>query len=328
MVFHGKRSQALQKIVYLPTAKINVSREKLRETHSRSSLKELAESISKYGVLQPISVRELGEGWELIAGERRLIAAGLAGMKEVPCVVLHINSAEAYVVALAENMQRRELHYFEEAEGIQRLMLMYGYSQAETAAKLGYSQSAIANKLRLLRLPEDVMRRLRREELTEHHARSLLRLPDESSMNDALDRIVRDHLNAAQTAEYIESILLPKPARKCGYVIKDVGIFMNTVERGIKMLNSGGVDAKIEKSESEKGITLRIVIPTVEYQYEATETSAVTPEPSLMLEPQPEVADCCSTRTSAEMSPDAPRERASETAALSAEALAASTASL
>ena len=152
-------------------------------------LSELADSIRAHGILQPLSVRRKGGGrYELIAGERRLRAAMICGLEQVPCLVLEVSRESSCLLSLIENLQRRDLDFWEEAKALERLTTVYGLSQEEAAAKVGKSQSAVANKLRLLRLPQDVLSLLRKNGFTERHARALLRLPTAEAQQEAAAR--------------------------------------------------------------------------------------------------------------------------------------------
>ena len=231
-------------------------------------------------MLQPLSVRAKGERFELIAGERRLRAAKMAGLHEVPCLVMDVDMEKSGLIALVENIQRRDLDFIEEAEGIHQLIRLFGLSQEQAARRLGKSQSAVANKLRLLRLPEDVLHRLRAEGLSERHARALLRLPDAESQRRALDFIVDQRMNVAAAEEYIERLCAapapvlpeettapapepeePKPRRRSIFLMKDVRLFLNTLDRSLGMMRSGGIDAALERSESDSELTLTVRIP-------------------------------------------------------------------
>ena len=168
-------------------------------------------------------------------------------------------------MALVENLQRRDLSFMEEAQAIARLIQMYGLSQEQAAQKIGKSQSAVANKLRLLRLCPKVLQRLQENQLTERHARALLRIEDENEQLRVLEHIIRNVLNVAQTEAYIDSILTPSsPApkrRRNTYVIKDVRIFLNSVSRGLRMMKNAGVNAEYGQTETDQDILLTIRIP-------------------------------------------------------------------
>ena len=168
-------------IVYLAVDAIAPSAVQPRQNFPPAQLEELSRSIAEYGVLSPLTVRTRPGGYELVAGERRLRAARMAGLSEVPCIVMELDLEEASFIALVENLQRNDLDFLEESRGIAQLIRLFGLSQEECARRLGKSQSAVANKLRLLRLPEDVLNAMRNAGLTERHGRALLRLetPDE-----------------------------------------------------------------------------------------------------------------------------------------------------
>lgn len=167
------------RVRYISLNQIRPNPQQPRRSFDEDSLSELAESIRRYGILQPLTVRRQGTGYELVAGERRLRAAAMAGLREVPCLVAQVGEEDSALLALMENLQRRDLDCWEEAEALSRLIARYGLSQEETARRLGRSQPAVANKLRLLRLPDSVRQFLQKNGLTERHARALLRLGTE-----------------------------------------------------------------------------------------------------------------------------------------------------
>ena len=207
-----------------------------------------------------------GGKYELIAGERRLRAAKLAGLCEVPCILLDVNMEESSLIALVENLQRRNLDFIEEAEGMSQLIRVFGMSQEECARRLGKSQSAVANKLRLLRLPGDVLETLRAEGLSERHGRALLRLPTAMEQRTALDVIVEQHMNVAAAENYIASLLEsppppPETQRKKVFVLKDVRIFLNTLAHGLDVMKQGGINADIRREETDSELVLTISIP-------------------------------------------------------------------
>ena len=161
------------RVVFLPARSIRPNPAQPRKTFDENALSELTESIRCHGVIQPLSVRRTGAGYELIAGERRLRAAQAAGLSEIPCIVMTLDDAESGLVALVENLQRQDLHFIEEALGISRLIRSQKLSQDQAARMLGKSQSAIANKLRLLRHSPEVLAAIKRGGLSERHARAL-----------------------------------------------------------------------------------------------------------------------------------------------------------
>lgn len=255
-----------RRIYQIPIEKIAPNPRQPRRHFEEQPLRELAQSIRQHGVLQPLSVqRTAGGGYVLIAGERRLRAAGLAGLTHVPCILVKATAQDSALLALIENLQRCDLHYMEEAAAIARLITNYGLSQEEAARRLGRSQSAVANKLRLLRLSPACVELLRRYDLTERHARALLRLEGEERQMEALRHIGEKQLNVAAAESYIEGLLekeqRAEPGRKPVYIIKDVRLFLNSVNRGMDTIRRAGVDARCEKREDDDGITLTIQIP-------------------------------------------------------------------
>ncbi len=253
------------RICYVPIERIVPNPRQPRRHFDEKSLRELAESIRQYGMLQPISVQKTSEGYVLVAGERRLRAAAIAGLPQVPCLLVRGSEQDSALLALIENLQRCDLHYTEEAAAIARLISTYEMSQEEAARRLGRSQSAVANKLRLLRLSPECVEGLRQYELTERHARALLRLEDNDQRMDALRWIGEKQMNVAAAEEYIESLLQKRQrenkTKKPVYIIKDVRLFLNSVDRSMENIRRAGVDARCEKQESEDEITITIQIP-------------------------------------------------------------------
>ena len=196
-----------RRVLYLSVDAIRANPDQPRKYFEPEALRELAESIGRYGILQPLTVRRGEDGYELIAGERRLRAAKLAGLREVPCLAVRSDEEESALLSLIENLQRQDLHYMEEAAAIAKLIAVYGLSQEQAAERLGKSQSAVANKLRLLRLSPACVALLREGGLSERHARALLRLSDENERLAALRVIIERGCNVAQAEAYIESVL-------------------------------------------------------------------------------------------------------------------------
>ena len=256
-------------IVYLSTEDIVPNPVQPRKLFDDEGLEELSRSIKDYGILNPLSVRLRGSRYELVAGERRLRAARLAGLREVPCILLDVNMEDASLIALVENLQRRDLDFIEEANGINQLIRMFGMSQEEAARRIGKSQSAVANKLRLLRLPPDVLEALRQNGLTERHGRALLRLPDGERQRAALLYIIDNGLTVAATDAYIDTLLQepepepepPRPGSRRTFVLKDVRVFLNTLSRSIDLMKQGGIDAGVQREETEDRLILTISIP-------------------------------------------------------------------
>ena len=262
-ILRSRPRRAAESIVLLRTEEIVPNPCQPRQVFDEGALGELAESIRRYGVLSPLSVRRRRGEYELVAGERRLRAAILAGLEEVPCLVLDIDGAESGAIALVENLQREELDFLEQARGIERLITLFGLSQEECARRLGLSPSAVANKLRLLKLPPDLLEELRRAGLSERHGRALLRLPEDGDRRAALAHVIREGLTVAKTESYIDGLLRksenpPKPRHRL--VMKDVRIFLNSLRQSVDVMRRGGmaVDILQERTEEEVLVTVRI----------------------------------------------------------------------
>ena len=246
------------RVVFLPAKAIKPNPAQPRKFFSQEALEELARSIRQHGILQPVSVRRTGNTYELIAGERRLRAATLVGMTEIPCIVMQMDEKESSVAALVENLQRQDLDYIEEARGIQLLMAKSGYSQEQTAQLLGKSQSGIANKLRLLRHSERVLEAIRQAELTERHARALLRLSTDPEKMMAIGVIQRHNMSVARTESYIDSLLEGKKEKPHK---PNVGAFLNSLNQTLARIQLSGVQAVSERRETDSQIVLTITIP-------------------------------------------------------------------
>lgn len=253
------------RVRYIPINDIRPNPQQPRRRFDQDGLRELSESIAAYGILQPLTVRAQNGGYELVAGERRWRAARMAGLRQVPCLLARVDEEDAALLALIENLQRRDLDYMEEASAIARLLRRYGLSQQQAAEKLGRSQSAVANKLRLLRLEEPVVDALRRYGLTERHARALLRLEDGEQRLSAAEHMGKRGMNVAAAEAYIEQLIARSqttpPKRRSTYVIKDVRLFLNSVERGIRLMRGAGVGAKVARQDTEEEICLTVRIP-------------------------------------------------------------------
>ena len=250
----------------LPISQVESCSTQPRKNFEPEALSDLADSIRVHGIIQPLTVRKLQSGYyQIIAGERRWRAARMAGLRQVPCLLARVDEEDAALLALIENLQRRDLDYMEEASAIARLLQRYGLSQQQAAEKLGRSQSAVANKLRLLRLEEPVVDALRRYGLTERHARALLRLEDGEQRLAAAEYMGKRGMNVAAAEAYIEQLIARSqttpPKRRSTYVIKDVRLFLNSVERGIRLMRGAGVGAKVARQDTEEEICLTVRIP-------------------------------------------------------------------
>ena len=254
------------RVRYIPLERIVPNPHQPRRDFDPEGLKELTDSIRQYGILQPATVRTRGKEYELVAGERRFRAAKMAGLKELPCLIAQVGEEDSALLALMENLQRRDLNYMEEAAAIAQLVQRWGLSQEEAARRLGKSQSAVANKLRLLRLPQDVLDSLRSNGLTERHGRALLRLDSADKQRDALEQIIRRDMTVAMTDSYIDALLeaekeQEKSEQKRTFIMKDVRVFMNTILHGLDLMKQGGIAAGMKRQETENELILTISIP-------------------------------------------------------------------
>ncbi|KXL54161.1 nucleoid occlusion protein [Anaerotignum neopropionicum] len=258
-----------EKAVYqLPIEKIRPNPYQPRKYFNMTALEELAESITAYGILQPITVRKMSGGfYELVAGERRLRAAQMAGLTTIPALFVQVNDSDSAVLAFIENIQRQNLSFLEEAEGYRNMMEDYGLTQEQLAAKLSKSQSAIANKLRVLKLEESVKKELLDHSFTERHARALLRLPDEESRLVVMAQMIREEMNVKRTEDLVEYTLeemrnkhTPKGERKEKRFVTDFRLFTNTIKQSLEVIRRSGMDVVYEDSQNEEGCEIIIRI--------------------------------------------------------------------
>ena len=238
-----------------------------RHVFDHDSLKELSESIRQYGVIQPITVRKMHDGtYELVAGERRLKASGLAGLLKIPAMVIEMEDEDSAIVALVENIQRKNLSFLEEANAYAQLLNKHRMTQEELAKRLGKTQSAIANKIRLLKLPSVVRELIQDNNLTERHARALLRLDSEEKQLYALKRTIDCSFNVKQTEDLVDKIMkngIPTDSavKRPSNPMKDIRVFFKTVSRAVSMMNDNGIDATAVKDETDLYYEYVIRIP-------------------------------------------------------------------
>lgn len=236
-----------------------------RHKFESEEMLSLADSIKENGILQPLLIRRINNSdyFEVVAGERRLRAAILAGLPKVPCIEVDCGYEESAVYSILENVQRSDLTFFEEAAAIGQLINHFGLSQTECAKRLGKSQSALSNKLRLLKLPVDVRYFIEKENLTERHARALLKLESEKDIWAALNIIKEKGYNVEQTEKFIDTLTdnTIKPKKNVVKIYRDVRIFINTVNRAIETMKASGIHAETDKTETEDYIEFRVKIP-------------------------------------------------------------------
>lgn len=253
-----------KQVLELPIAAISPNPGQPRTNFAPDALEELAQSIAVHGILQPLTVRAVDGGWQLISGERRLRAAKLAGLDTVPCLVAQVDQEESSLLALVENLQRRDLDFLEEALALSQLISTCHLTQEDAARRLGKSQSAIANKLRLLRLSPDALILLRAGGFTERHARALLRLEGDAAQLAAARVVVKSDLTVAATEGYVDKLLAAagKPSTpKPKLILRDVRLFLNSLTKNLKLVQSAGIPAKCERFETDGQITLTITLP-------------------------------------------------------------------
>ena len=239
-----------------------------RKTFSEEGLAELMSSIREYGIIQPLVLRKNETGYEIIAGERRFRAATRIGLSSVPCLIRQASDKEMAEIALIENLQREDLHYFEEAAGYEKLLTQFGLTQEVLAKSVGKDQSTIANKLRLLKLAPEVRDFIFQSNLTERHSRALLKIEETSSQIDVLQIVAEQKLNVRDTEALIEERLQsqrpvqnPPKRHMMLKVVKDVRIFINTVGELVKQMKKAGLDVRLTQTQDEDTVTLTMIVP-------------------------------------------------------------------
>ena len=246
------------RVVFIPARAIRPNPAQPRTVFQEEALEELAKSIQQHGILQPLSVRRVGVGYELIAGERRLRAGLMAGLTEIPCIVMNMDEKESSLAAMVENLQRQDLDFVEEAMGIAKMMEICLMSQEQAARLLGKSQSAIANKLRILRHSPKILEAIRKAELTERHARALLKIPCEEEKLRAIEVIAGLGMSVARTEKYIEELLKGQTQHTPRV---NLGAFLNNLNQSLQRIQLSGISAVSERRETEDEIVLTITIP-------------------------------------------------------------------
>ncbi len=251
-------------LLMIPQENIFPNPNQPRKYFDYSELEGLAQSIRENGLLQPVTVRPREDfGYELISGERRLRAARIIGMKEIPCVISEADTEKSATLALIENLQRQDLSFFEEARAIENLMHICGLSQEEMAKRLGKAQSTLCNKLRILKLPQDVCDLLEKNSMSERHARALLQLESADLQRRAAQIVTDKRLTVAETERLVSrmvknSTVKQKPSVK---IFKDVRIFVNTLNHAVDTMRKAGIEADSAKSETPEYIEYVVRIP-------------------------------------------------------------------
>ncbi|MDF2523051.1 MAG: ParB-like partition protein [Clostridiales bacterium] len=268
-----EKKEEQKNITYVSIESIRPNPYQPRKRFDKAALEELCESIKQYGVLQPINVRKItSSSFELVAGERRLRAATMAGLKEIPTIIVNVDDNDSAVIALIENLQREDLSYMEEADGYNNLITEHNFTQEELAQKIGKSQSTVANKIRLLKLPPLVKKILSDNNLTERHARALLKLHDEQLQLKVLRHVCEKGLNVKKTEDLVERAIdrfsrqtnQKDSERKFTRSIKDIRIFVNTIRQAIDLMKKAGVNAKAAQFDRGEYIEFVVRIPKKE----------------------------------------------------------------
>jgi ParB family chromosome partitioning protein len=252
-------------ILHLSLDEIKPNPYQPRRFFDPARLEELAASIRAYGLLQPVSVRQTTEGYELVAGERRLRACRLAGHAIIPAILVDMGEMDSAVLAMIENLQRQDLHFFEEAEGFTNLMADYGFTQEALAVRVGKTQSTVANKVRILKLSQTVREIVTENDLTERHARALLKLKTEADQLEALGKIIKQDLNVRKTEDLIDSMLddNTKTGRSNTVFvpfIRDIRILTNSIKESLETVRHSGIDSKFDMEQTETGCEIRITL--------------------------------------------------------------------
>ena len=260
-----ERKKSAGKIYALPIESIQPSPFQARTHFDEQELAGLAASIRENGLLQPIAVRKREDGYELVAGERRLRACKMAKMQTIPAILCNYSDERTAALGLLENLQRENLNPFEQAQGLRDVMVLWDCTQAEAAKRLGMAQPTLANKLRLLQLTADQRQFVLDNGLTERHARAVLRLP-ENRRSEALIMIAKRKMNARATDLYIDQLLNETPGKHRVSMVKDVRIFVNTIDHAIRLMTDNGVPATSHREERDGYIEYTVRIPTAAAQ--------------------------------------------------------------
>ena len=257
-------------IYQIEVSKIVPNPNQPRKEFADEAILKLADSIRQYGIIQPLTVRQTGDGYELISGERRLRASKELGMETVPCVIMNVNEMKSAEMSIIENLLREDLNIFEQAHAIETLIDTYDLTQEQIAKKLSNSQSFIANKLRLLRLGDEEREKILKNNLTERHARALLRIYDTDTRRKVLDRIIEEGLNVTRSEELIEKIIVSSKIEARDNIpqsvktFKDVKSFYLAIDRAIDSVKNSGINIKSRRIENDEFTELTILIPKTE----------------------------------------------------------------
>lgn len=265
--FSLSKEKVVGRVIEVGVDEITPNPHQPRTAFNQEELFLLAESIRQNGVLQPLTIRRNGTGYELVAGERRLRAARLAHLEKVPCILTDITERNSAVVALVENIQRQDLSFFEEALAIARLIDFYGMTQEDAAIRLGKAQSTIANKLRLLKFTPEEKELISSAGLTERHARALLKIPAGALRLEAVRKISKGSYTVEQAEAVIDGMLSAdrekRSLKKRSPVFRDIRLFVNTINRAVETMKAAGIQANSKKTQHEDYIEYVVQIPVV-----------------------------------------------------------------
>lgn len=265
IIFQQSKVKTVNKVVEVLIEDIIPNPNQPRREFNEDELHCLAESIRHDGIIQPITVRKVGEKFEVVSGERRLRAAKISKFESVPCIVVDITERSSALIALIENIQRSDLSFFDEANAIHNLIDLYGMTQEDAAIRLGLAQSTVANKLRLLKLSDEERKIIAEGKLTERHARAFLKLTDEDQRLITINKVIKYGLNVEKTECLIEQLLQTEVERvnfqKRAIILRDVRLFVNTINKAVKTMQMAGVDADAQKTENDEYIEYHIRIP-------------------------------------------------------------------
>ena len=245
----------------IPLGQIRKNPHQPRKLFDPQALQSLADSIRQYGVITPLTVREMEDGYELVSGERRLRAASMAGLTAVPCYIVAVTDQQSALMALLENLQRKDLDCFEEALFLRRLCSEFHMTQQDAAARVGKTQSAVANKIRLLKLSPQTVEVIRKYQLSERHARALLQLEEEPARLEAARQMGQRSMTVVQAENYVQRLLEESPRPRRQGMIRDARLFCNTVERAVKVMQQAGLQAKMERRQEGEELVLTVRIP-------------------------------------------------------------------
>lgn len=264
------REKVVGRIIDIPVARISSNPNQPRKCFDEDDIFCLAESIKSNGIIQPLTVREKNTdnivSYEIVAGERRYRAAIVCGFDTVPCIVMDITESESAVMALVENIQRKDINCFEEAEAIRKMIDTYGLTQEEAARRLGKTQSTVANKLRLLKLTDREKRKIFEYKLTERHARAILKIDNAEIRENIIETIYRKGYNVEQTEKYVAGLLektrSEEKLKRRSSLFRHMSLFSNSINHAVEIMKAAGVECESRKIKGDGYVEFIVKIPT------------------------------------------------------------------